>query len=153
MADNFTVKIRGFDDLKASMRGLSADMAGKVARAASAAAAGVVRKAARAKVPQDTGNLRKNVIAKRLPKAETQLTSEHIVTVRQGKVTAKQKAAGLEDAFYGKFVEFGTVKMGPRPYLRPALDENVQPAIDAMRDRLKARLDKINQASAGGGAP
>lgn len=152
MAGNVTVKVQGLDALKAGMRGLTADMANKVARAASAAAAGVVRKAARTKAPRDTGNLQKNIIVKRLPKGETQLTSEHIVTVRKGKLTAKQKGAGLQDAYYGRFVEFGTVKMPPRPYLRPALDENIQPAIDAMRQRIRARLEKIGQAGGGGAA-
>lgn len=143
MGRSVTVQVDGLRDLGDRMKTLKSDMANRIARAATAAGSVVIRDAAKQKVPVDTGNLRQNVIVKRLPKSESAgLTSEHIVTVRKGKLTKKQKGAGLKDAFYGSFVEFGTVKMPARPYLRPAFDQNKERAVDAIKDRIAARLKK-----------
>lgn len=137
-----TVKIDGLSDLGKRLSTLSADMQGKVARAATAAGAVVIKNAAIQKAPEDTGNLKRNIIAKRIPKSQTDLSSEHIVTVRKGKKTAKQKAAGIRDAYYASWVEFGTVKMAAQPFLRPAFDQNKETAVDAIKNRLEARIKK-----------
>lgn len=142
MADTFTVKVEGLADLEKRLQTLSLDMQNKIARAATAAGATVIKKAAILKAPRDTGNLAKNIIAKRLPTGEAEYTSEHIVTVRKGKRTAKQKATGVRDAFYGQFVEYGTVKMAARPFLRPAFDSTKTQAVGAMKSRIEARLKK-----------
>lgn len=142
MASSVTVKIDGLQELGQRMKSLSSDVNNRIARAATVAGAVVIRKAAQQKVPVDTGNLKKNIIVKRLPKGETPMTSEHIVTVRQGKLTEKQKGSGIQDAFYGRFVEYGTAKMPARPYMRPAYDENKEKAVEAIKDRIRARLDK-----------
>jgi HK97 gp10 family phage protein len=128
------------------MRALGADMAGKVARQATAAGAGVVRKAARQNAPKDTGNLQAAIVMKR--ERQTRLTEEYVVAVRKGKsrdVKAAKRGEGRlgKDAFYARFMEFGTVKMPAQPFLRPALEENVQAATDAIAKRLKQRIDKV----------
>lgn len=141
-----TVRVEGLKELDDALQLLSSDIQNKIARAATNAAAQVIKNEAIKRAPADTGNLRKNIIVKRLPAQEASpLTSQHIVTVRQGKLTKKQKGAGLQDAFYGRFVEFGTVKMAPRPFLRPAFDSKKTDAVEAMRVRIKQRIDKANQ--------
>lgn len=142
MPKTVTVKVEGLADLQKRLLSLSEDMQGKIARAASAAGAVIIKNAAIRKAPMDTGNLKKNIIVKRLPKGEADYTSQHIVTVRKGKKTKKQREAGLKDAFYAGFVEFGTVKMPAKPFLRPAYDENKEKAVQAMKDRLEARIKK-----------
>ncbi len=141
-----TVEIKGLRQLGEAMRTLSADVSKKVARAGTAAAAQVIRKSAISKAPVETGNLRKNIILKRLPASETRLTSEHIVTVRRG-VTKKQKQAGLNSADYARFLEHGTVHMPAQPFLRPAFDQNKGQAVVAMASRIKARIDKAKRAA------
>jgi len=66
-----------------------------------------------------------------------------------GKLKTPKKLIGLEesyeswgDLYYGRFFEFGTVKMPARPFLGPALAENIGPATEAMKKRLAARLKK-----------
>lgn len=141
-----TIKVEGLRELGQTFKTLSYDIQKKVARAATNAGAQIIKRSAQSKVPVDTGNLKKNIIVKRiLPAEASPLTSQSIVTVRQGKLTEKQKGSGLEDAFYGRFVEFGTVKMSPRPYLRPAFEQNKVAAIDAMKSRLKDRIDKAQK--------
>lgn len=142
MASSVSVKVEGLKDLGDRMKGLTEQMNNRIARAATAAGAVVIRNAAQQKVPVLTGNLKKNIIVKRIPKGEASLTSEHIVTVRQGKLTKKQRAAGLGDAFYGRFVEYGTARMPAQPFLRPAYDQNKEKAVQAIKDRIEKRLAK-----------
>lgn len=143
MAEKFDIS--GLKELQAAMNSLKGDLAGKIARQATAAAAGVVRKAAKANAPKDTGNLKAAIVMKR--NRSTNLTEEYNVAIRAGKKSdvknAKQGNGRLgKDAYYGRFVELGTVKMSPRPFLSPALSDNIEPATEAMKKRLHARLKK-----------
>ena len=151
MATTTTVKVEGLRQLGERMRNLSADMNKKIARAATNAAAQVIKKSAVQKAPEyfkphmlegvlvQPGNLKKNIVAKRVNPLKTQLTSEHLVTVR-GK-----KKDGYA-ARYGRLVEFGTVKMTPEPYLRPAFDQNKENAVQAMKAKLEAGIFKAEKS-------
>lgn len=141
-----TVQIKGLRELGERMRSLSADMAGKVARQATAAGAGVARKNIRARAPVDTGNLQAAIVMKRVK--DSNLTEEYIVAPSKGKrrdVRAAKRGEGKlgKDAYYAHMVEFGTVKMAAQPFIRPGFDESVQPATEAIAKRLKQRLDKV----------
>lgn len=144
-------KVLGLRELGEAMRGLAADTAGKAARSATGAGAGVVRKAAKGSAPVadapytvrarkgDPGvlvqpaNIGRNIITKHVKGSH--LTSEHIVTVRgKRKDGYASRIAALQ--------EFGTVSMPPQPTLGPALEQNVQPAIDAIAKRLQQRILK-----------
>lgn len=46
----------------------------------------------------------------------------------------------IGEVFYGRFLEFGTVKQAPRPWLRPAFDSTYQQVVRRMADRLQARV-------------
>ena len=150
MASSITIKVDGLQQLGERMAKLSADMSTKIARAATGAAAGIVKKEAARRAPvakeayvvrQNEGdkgvlvqpkNLGKNVIMK---KVKSNLTSEHIVTLR-----AKRKDGYARRI--GTLQEYGTANMPAQPFLRPAFDENTQKAIDAMKDRIEKRLTK-----------
>lgn len=149
------IHVEGLRELGEAMRKLSADINNKISRAAVNAAAQVVKKSAIARAPQSDephqlgrrkdqiaqpGNLKRNIIVKRLPKGETGLTQEYIVGVRHGSGRVPK------DAFYWRFIEFGTVKEPARPFLRPALAENVGKATEKMREVLKRRIDKAGKA-------
>lgn len=141
-----TMNVQGLRQLGEAMRDLSTEMQTKLARQAAAAGASVVRKAARARAPVDSGNLQAAVVMKRM--AETDLTSEYVITPRVGKkrdVKAAKAGKGRlgKDAYYARFVEFGTVKVPPRPFLRPALQENLRPATQAVANRMTQRLKKF----------
>ena len=43
---------------------------------------------------------------------------------------AKAKSRGLNPAFYGSMLEFGTKKLSARPWLRPAVYENIPKIIE-----------------------
>ena len=145
MASTVTVRVEGLRELGERMKGLSEDVNKRIARAATAAGAVVIRNAAQKNAPVDTGNLQKNIIVKRLPKGESTLTSEHIVTIRKGRLTKKQKEKGLGDAWYGVLVEYGTAKMAAQPFMRPAFDQNKEAAVNAIKDRIKSRIDRATK--------
>ncbi len=142
MADQVKIRVEGLSDIGRRLQELSRDVATRAARSAVNAGAQTVKRRAQQNVPVATGNLKKNIIVRRQRPSEHGLTEQYIVTVRQGKVTKKQAERGLEDAFYGRFVEFGTVKMAARPFLRPAFDGGKEEAVTAMREQLAARIAK-----------
>lgn len=143
-----TFHVSGLRELGEAMRGLKAEVSKSIAGSMTNAAAQVVKKAAvtniTSKPSVDTGSLRDSVIVKKLPKSQTQLTSEHIVTVRgRGKIIKRGKKKGQRQtsAPHAGFVEFGTENMAAEPYLRPALERNQQRAVGAMRERGTKRIE------------
>ena len=140
-------RVAGLREIGLAMRTLGADMAGKGARQATAAGAGVARKAIKARAPVDSGNLRAAIIMKRVKGSA--LTEEYVVAVRKGKTRdakAGKRGEGRQgkDAFYAGFNEFGTVKAPAQPFVRPGFEESVQPATAAIAKRLKQRIEKVS---------
>lgn len=136
-----SIHVEGLRDLGERMKALSFDINSRGSRAATRAAARVIQEAAKknAAPMRDTGNLERSIMTRMIPKGKTRYTAEAHVAVRTGKVSRKERAAARKkgvaarvDAYYWRFVEFGTVKMAARPFMRPALEANRQAAIDAM---------------------
>jgi HK97 gp10 family phage protein len=157
VADLVTFKVEGFRELDAALKEVEYELAQRIARSMTAAGAKVIRDSARQKAPEaeaphtltvkgDTvivqpGNLRENIVSKRVTK--TELASEHIVTVRG-------KKRNSYAARYGRLQEFGTVNHPPQPFLRPAFDENIQAAIAAMRKTGERRIASAARKAAKG---
>lgn len=148
MVDVVTFKVDGLQALSERMRNLSTKIATRGAVRATGAAAQIVRTAAKDNIKRSpsivTRSLLDAVILKKLPKSQTSLTSEHIVTVRRS-VRGKKTKTKQATAPHAVFVEFGTVNMPAEPFLRPALARNVSRAIDVMAKRLE---DEITKAGA-----
>jgi HK97 gp10 family phage protein len=62
------------------------------------------------------------------PLGEGLVASIHVRRQRQGRYIVE---AGDKEHFYGHFLEFGTRKMYPRPFLIPAVEESID---DVTRD-------------------
>ncbi|WP_238999285.1 HK97-gp10 family putative phage morphogenesis protein [Segeticoccus rhizosphaerae] len=111
-------------------RSLGAVTAGRVG----ALAAKVVRKVAAdverdAKIlaPVDTGNLRNSI--------STSITGD-------GRHASMRAEIG-PTASYGGYVEFGTSRMGPQPYLGPSLDRHTDPFVTAMEQVAEQSLGDL----------
>lgn len=151
MATTTRIKVSGLRELGAAMLALKMDVPRTSARATFAAAK-LVKAAAQANVrgsPSiDTGSLLGAIITKKLPKSQSKLTAEHVVTVRgRGKPTTK-KGRKIDRAPYAFHVEFGTVNMPAEPFLRPALANNVGPAISAMTESLRKDIERAAKKAA-----
>lgn len=146
MPTTVTVRVDGLRQLGERMRTLKSDVALKAARSATAAAATVIKKLAISKVISspsvDTGSLRDAIIIKRLGKRDTDLTSEHIVTVRGRGKTSKKTGVKQKEAPHARFIEYGTVNMPAEPFLRPAFDQGKEKAMTALVDQLRKRIEK-----------
>ena len=79
----------------------------------------------------------------------------------RGKAAAGQPAAGTTtereayvgvswqgNAFYGRFLEFGTAKMAARPFLRPAFDARSGEALGIFMDRLRENIERARRRAA-----
>lgn len=147
---NVTLRVDGLRELGAKMRGLSEKVNKSIAASATGAAAKIVKQAAVANVVRSpsvaTGSLRDALIVKKAPRGEAGgLTSAHYVTVRGRGKPRKNSKRKQSIAPHAHFVEFGTVHMPAEPFLRPALDQNLQRATDAMKDRLAKRIEAASK--------
>lgn len=103
----------------------------RVLKAAVRAAAKPLVEEARRLVPKRTGNLARSIGVTKLRTKGWEVA--YAVSPRRG---------GVYDGWYGHFVEFGTKKMTPRPYLRPAFERAGEDTIKAFKRYLIKRVDK-----------
>jgi HK97 gp10 family phage protein len=153
MAKRETFKIEGLAELGKALRELPERVARNGLRVSVYAGAKVVRDEARARAPKAAqslgpnqpppGTLKRSVIMKHIPELSSLTRQTFFVTVRHGKKYRKQGKKGnlSQDAWYWRFVEFGTQKMRAQPFLRPALEAKRREAGQAMKDRLSERIE------------
>ena len=157
MAKFESVQVQGLDQLAKALRELPQRVARNGLRAAVYAGAKVIRDEAKLHAPVATGNLganqpppgtlKRSVIMKQIPELSGAQKQTFFVTVRHGKKYRKQGKKGnlSQDAWYWRFVEFGTVKMSARPFLRPAFDMKKHEAVTAIKTRLAQRIEQAAQ--------
>lgn len=121
------LKITGASALNAALLELSTDVAGRLGENSVRAGARVIAAEARQRVPVETGELKKSI---------------RMFSERNRKAGERTAYAGTR-LFYGRFVEFGTVHQSAKPFLRPALDEGGQRAVDKMTDNLSAGINRV----------
>lgn len=117
------------NQLESAFKKLSDAVGENALRAAGSAGAALLRDEAITRAPSRSGILRDNIIIKRLEEeANGNESQTYIVTPRS------------KPAFYWRFLEFGTVKMPARPFMRPAFDARREDALNKMREVLKVKL-------------
>lgn len=154
MAETVSIEVKGLRELGLQLAALEKDIALKVARSAVNAGAQVIKKQAIQKAPVSTdpaltpevppGYLRDSIIVRR--QRRTRATAEYAVTVRHKGAKAKARKDGVNPYQIGIFNEFGTVKMGPRPFMRPAFESGKEQALQQIVKRLQDRIAKANRA-------
>ena len=157
MAKFESVQVQGLDQLAKALRELPQRVARNGLRAAVYAGAKVIRDEAKLQAPVATGDLganqpppgtlKRSVIMKQIPELSGAQKQTFFVTVRHGKKYRKQGKKGnlSQDAWYWRFVEFGTVKMSARPFLRPAFDMKKHEAVTVIKTRLAQRIEQAAQ--------
>lgn len=112
-----TIQITGVEDVQTILDDLIPRHARNIMRATIHGIAQTISKDAKLNAPVDTGNLKRAIKAKRKRSHPDNPISEVIVT------TGKNQK---NDAFYWRFVEYGTAGENPqseRPFIRPASDK------------------------------
>lgn len=164
MADTQT--LHGLDGVLDNLKKLGAEASkrGGPARAALAKGAKVIRDEAIKRAPEKTGNLRDNIIVKRDPKPQIYGAAEvYWVGVKGGgrrkyantRRNRRNRRTGQTyevsgNAFYWRFIEFGTEKMKARPFLRPAFEAMYGAATETIITELKRGINAIQLKAAKG---
>lgn len=154
-------KVEGLKELLAAMKALPpafGSKGGGPIKGALFATTKMMREVARSKAPKATGRLARNVIAFRDSNPRLSgLAEAYYVTFRRGKrgkgkhKRYNTKAGSDKDAFYGRFVEFGTSKMPAQPFLRPAFEETKTKAVEMFKTELAKKIDSaVKRARRGG---
>lgn len=137
-------EVKGLAQLGAKMRGLSDKVNNRISGAATGAAGKVIKTRTIRNIQTnpsvDTGSLRDAVLVKKIPKSQTNLTSEHIVTFRGRGKPYNKKGQKINRAPHAHLVEFGTVHMKAEPSLRPAFDNGKEEALQAMVSKLRTGI-------------
>ena len=140
MAD--AIHIEGLNAFARALRLLPQNVGRNVLRGGVSAAARVIVTEARVRAPASTGTLRRSIIQKQIRELSDLTRQTFYVTVRHGKKYRKQGRKGTlsQDAYYARWVEYGTSKMAARPFLRPAFECTKEPALAAMLAYFSKRI-------------
>jgi HK97 gp10 family phage protein len=146
------IKIQGLSELQAALRTLPDKLQRKAVRSALAKAAKPIVAAARQLAPVKSGRMRRAIYSYR-DRASTKTYESRLISVKRGKRYQKSD----RDAYYWKFVEFGRAAIEsektlgneqsgffgkrvkavpPRPFMRPAFEQNKYKALQIVKDEL-----------------
>lgn len=139
-------EVKGLKQLGENLRMLGDEVGSKIARQATGKAARLVKDEEVRLAPEASadyviegtkvqkGNVKKQIVVKRVKANDTRLTSEHLVTVR-GK-----KRYGYASRVLSIY-EFGSVKQPARPVVRRAWDGKKQDALDTIVGTLRRGIE------------
>ena len=155
--------VAGLSELSAALRELPQRIGRNVLKGAVSAAAAEVRSEARNKAPVYTGDvaqghpppgtLKRAIYQKQIRELSDNQKQVFFVGVRHGKKYQKQGKKGTlsQDAYYWRWVEFGTSKMAARPFLRPAFEQTKMAAVERMKAYMTERIPREVQQLPGAG--
>lgn len=145
MADCLRVEVQGLKELERKMIALGPRLARNALRSSLNAGAQVIKKEAQAREPELTGKLKKATYVARSRRGSGPDTDNlgfketYIVGVRSGRKEMKKG----RDAYYWRWLEFGTKFMSARPFLRPAFELKKYEALERIKEKLFQRLEVL----------
>lgn len=133
------VKVEGLSELLRALKELPKELHKGPLRAAVSAGIKVVQKQAIINAPMDKGTLKRAIYRTRSRDGSSRVQEMGIVGVRYGK---KHRKKG-RDAWYWRFLEFGTIHIAARPFLRPAFEQTKSAQIEALRIKLAKSIERV----------
>lgn len=152
MADEIKFSLTGVDELSARLKVLRHEVSGKAGRRALGKAVTLVARAARQNAERvddpETGRRIRDNIGRRFRGRYFRRTGDLMISVgvltKRGRIPKGNPDEGAKGATpHWHLVELGTERSRAQPFLRPALAENINPAIDKFSAELSKELDKI----------
>lgn len=161
------VEIEGLRELKKALKQLPRDLRVKVLQQSLRPSANLIRDVARAMAPRgksfvrrsilkngdvweerhEGGMLRKAIVVRREKKkyqrnqAQVRIGVLHGGTKKVGNVANNVKTGGI-DAWYWRFVEFGTSQQNARPFLVPAFESTKYAAAHKIKGDLRKGIER-----------
>lgn len=151
---SFTIQIEGLKELEKALKELPLEIQKRPLRSAVSAGAKEIADEAISKAPVgQTGNLKKSLYRYRSRRLSAIGKETFLVGVRKGKgiygntnlnrrlnrVGKTYKTQG--EAYYWRFLEFGTSKMPAQPFLRPAYENAKERAVQIIKERLGKAIE------------
>ena len=137
-----TLELEGAKELERVLKRLPLNVQKKHLRRAVRQGAALVRNEARAAAPKRSGKLRKNIRSKGRRGKRFYVAASVFVNVAE-RTPQKREISGRfmssggdadaedpKDAFYWRFLEFGTKRMSAQPFIRPAADRMFRRVVD-----------------------
>jgi HK97 gp10 family phage protein len=157
-----TVDLKGLRNLHSALLELPDRVAKRALAKGTSEGARVIRDAARDRAPVYTGDpqaghpppgtLKRSIFIKRA-RDSTPTRAHYEVFCRMAyNYNLKSGMRGVQaygrfDAFYARWVEYGTAKMGPRPFMRPAFSSKWKDAATTITNALQAAVSAEAQAA------
>lgn len=135
-----SVKIEGLEALRRQLRQLPEELQKKALGDAVAKGANLIRDEARVRAPFLTGMLKRSIRSTRSVRRGSEAAA--FVGVRRLTKKTLRKLGFKGDAFYWKFLEFGTSKQPAQPFLRPAFDSKKEKAVEVIKQVLADGIAK-----------
>lgn len=137
-------RIEGLDGVLKKMRALAPKLQKKGATAALRKGARIVVKAARAAYKSDDPATQSNISKAITSRADNKGGKRNGgAMVKVGVKGGARPQPGTTDEGHWRLIEFGTAHMGARPFMRPALENNVGRVTDEVVRELNAQIDKL----------
>lgn len=137
-------QIQGLDQVLRRMKNLPQEIKRKAALAALRKGARIVVKAAREGFTFDDPDTQANIPKAIASRADAKGGKrEGGAMVKVGVIGGARPARGTEDEGHWRLVEFGKEGVPARPFMRPALEENVQQVTNAIVAELDPAITKI----------
>lgn len=149
--------VKGLRELGVKLRELGPKLAKKHLKYAIMSGARLVRDTARDLAPVESGRLKKSIIIKFQSKLSKQGNVTYYVLAKRGKkyqkvtrrrtvvtngVRSRVDVVSNEDAYYWRFVEFGTSRQAAQKFMRPAFEKRKREAVGLIADLLKKGIDQ-----------
>lgn len=129
---SISMEVQGLAELKRRLEQLPQAIQSKIMRGAVSTAAAVFREEAERHAPEYTGTVQNgHPPPGTLKKAiyQVRVREECFGTREAWKVSVKRGKRDGVDAYYGSWVEYGTVHMVAHPYMRPAFELQKENAV------------------------
>lgn len=145
-------RIDGLSDLITSLNELTDRVQKNIITSGVRSGATVIRDAIKAKAPVLTGKTKKSIKVKAI---RGKKSDKDVVTfkIRTGVLANyKDNNTGEErHVNYARRIEFGDSKMPAQPFVRPAFEEVEQQVLDTTVEKIRMRVDVVNNKRGGKG--